>query len=114
MQVGENHNNTKESSEYLKSLTQQAVILQKAINQIYSNTPGACIPPPKVCTVWMLCEHTQMHAFLVVTVCFSLVFHTEPSHNTPAAQPDMWNHSHPPQVITETDTGSKVATNVPV
>ncbi|XP_042286092.1 clustered mitochondria protein homolog isoform X1 [Thunnus maccoyii] len=46
-QVGENHDSTKESSEYLKSLTQQAVILQKAINQIYSNTPSACIPPPK-------------------------------------------------------------------
>ncbi|XP_042355264.1 clustered mitochondria protein homolog [Plectropomus leopardus] len=46
-QVGENHGRTKESSEYLQSLTQQAVILQKAINQIYSNTPSACIPPPK-------------------------------------------------------------------
>lgn len=51
MQVGENHDSTKESSEYLKSLTQQAVILQKAINHIYSNTPSACIPPPKVCTI---------------------------------------------------------------
>uniref|UniRef100_A0A3Q1FEA3 Clustered mitochondria protein homolog n=1 Tax=Acanthochromis polyacanthus TaxID=80966 RepID=A0A3Q1FEA3_9TELE len=49
-QVGENHNNTRESSEYLKSLTQQAVILQKAINHIYSNTPSACIPPPKFST----------------------------------------------------------------
>ncbi|XP_030602479.1 clustered mitochondria protein homolog isoform X2 [Archocentrus centrarchus] len=49
-QVGENHNNAKESLEYLKSLTQQAVILQKAINQIYSNTPSACIPPPKFST----------------------------------------------------------------
>ncbi|XP_035812469.2 clustered mitochondria protein homolog isoform X2 [Amphiprion ocellaris] len=49
-QVGENHDNTKESSEYLKSLTQQAVILQKAINHIYSNTPSACIPPPKFST----------------------------------------------------------------
>lgn len=49
--VGEDHDRTKESSEYLKSLTQQAVILQKAINLIYSNTPGACIPPPKVCTL---------------------------------------------------------------
>ncbi|XP_070839589.1 clustered mitochondria protein homolog [Chaetodon trifascialis] len=46
-QVGEDHDRTKESSEYLKSLTQQAVILQKAINLIYSNTPSACIPPPK-------------------------------------------------------------------
>uniref|UniRef100_UPI003AAB6D90 clustered mitochondria protein homolog n=1 Tax=Centroberyx gerrardi TaxID=166262 RepID=UPI003AAB6D90 len=49
-QVGENHDSTKESSEYLKSLTQQAVILQKAINHIYSNTPSACIPPPKFST----------------------------------------------------------------
>uniref|UniRef100_A0A671X2B0 Clustered mitochondria protein homolog n=1 Tax=Sparus aurata TaxID=8175 RepID=A0A671X2B0_SPAAU len=46
-QVGEDHDSTRESSEYLKSLTQQAVILQKAINHIYSNTPSACIPPPK-------------------------------------------------------------------
>uniref|UniRef100_A0A673BTG2 Clustered mitochondria (cluA/CLU1) homolog b n=1 Tax=Sphaeramia orbicularis TaxID=375764 RepID=A0A673BTG2_9TELE len=46
-QVGDSHDKTKESSEYLKSLTQQAVILQKVINQIYSNTPGACVPPPK-------------------------------------------------------------------
>ncbi|XP_034744989.1 clustered mitochondria protein homolog isoform X2 [Etheostoma cragini] len=50
IQTGENHDSTKESSEYLKSLTQQAVILQKAINHIYSNTPSACIPPPKFST----------------------------------------------------------------
>ncbi|KAM4620387.1 clustered mitochondria protein homolog [Polymixia lowei] len=49
-QVGENHDSTKESSEYLKSLTQQAVILQKALNHIYSNTASACIPPPKFST----------------------------------------------------------------
>ncbi|XP_049448798.1 clustered mitochondria protein homolog [Epinephelus fuscoguttatus] len=49
-QVGENHGSVKESSEYLQSLTQQAVILQKAINHIYSNTPSACIPPPKFST----------------------------------------------------------------
>ncbi|XP_044079217.1 clustered mitochondria protein homolog isoform X2 [Siniperca chuatsi] len=49
-QVGEDHDSTKESSEYLKSLTQQAVILQKAINHIYSNTPTTCIPPPKFST----------------------------------------------------------------
>ncbi|XP_035033613.1 clustered mitochondria protein homolog isoform X1 [Hippoglossus stenolepis] len=46
-QVGENHDSTKESSEYLKSLTQQAVVLQKAINHFYSDTPGACVPPLK-------------------------------------------------------------------
>ncbi|XP_028277926.1 clustered mitochondria protein homolog [Parambassis ranga] len=49
-QVGENHDNTQKSSEYLKKLTQQAVILQKALNHIYSNTPSACIPPPKFST----------------------------------------------------------------
>ncbi|XP_034062393.1 clustered mitochondria protein homolog isoform X4 [Gymnodraco acuticeps] len=49
-QVGENHDSTKESSDYLKTLTQQAVVLQKAINHIYSNTPSACIQPPKFAT----------------------------------------------------------------
>ncbi|KAM9332839.1 clustered mitochondria protein homolog [Pholidichthys leucotaenia] len=49
-QVGETHSDTKESSEYLKSLTQQAVSLQKAINVIYSNTTSACVPPPKFST----------------------------------------------------------------
>uniref|UniRef100_A0A667ZKA8 Clustered mitochondria homolog n=1 Tax=Myripristis murdjan TaxID=586833 RepID=A0A667ZKA8_9TELE len=49
-QAGEDHDRTKESSEYLKSLTHQAVILQKAINHIYSNTPSACTPPPKFST----------------------------------------------------------------
>ncbi|XP_074529061.1 clustered mitochondria protein homolog [Halichoeres trimaculatus] len=49
-QIKEDHENIKESSEYLKSLTQQAVILQKAINSIYSKTPSACIPPPKFST----------------------------------------------------------------
>ncbi|XP_026227839.1 clustered mitochondria protein homolog [Anabas testudineus] len=49
-QVGVNHTSTRESSDYLKSLTQQAVILQKAINHIYSNTPSASIPPPKFST----------------------------------------------------------------
>ncbi|TKS65350.1 Clustered mitochondria protein -like protein [Collichthys lucidus] len=50
VKVGEDHDSTKESSDYLKSLTQQAVILQKAINQLYSNTHSTCIPPPKFST----------------------------------------------------------------
>ncbi|XP_029957381.1 clustered mitochondria protein homolog [Salarias fasciatus] len=49
-QVGEKHSNTAESSEYLKRLTEQAVTLQKALRHIYSNTPGACISPPKFST----------------------------------------------------------------
>uniref|UniRef100_A0A665TT55 Clustered mitochondria (cluA/CLU1) homolog b n=1 Tax=Echeneis naucrates TaxID=173247 RepID=A0A665TT55_ECHNA len=62
-QVGENHDSTKESSEYLRSLTQQAVVLQKAINHIYSNAPSACIPPPKVCTVCLV--HCTKHFWLL-------------------------------------------------
>ncbi|KAM3601450.1 uncharacterized protein V6R79_013123 [Siganus canaliculatus] len=49
-QLGKDHDCTKESSEYLKRLTQQAVILQKTINLIYSDTPSACIPSPKFST----------------------------------------------------------------
>ncbi|XP_078122335.1 clustered mitochondria protein homolog [Sander vitreus] len=60
-QVGEKHDSTKESSEYLKSLTQQAVILQKAINHIYSNTPSACIPPPKFSTPSLLTILQQLN-----------------------------------------------------
>lgn len=51
LKVGEDHESTKESSEYLESLTQQAVVLQKAINRIYSDTSSVFTPPPKVCTV---------------------------------------------------------------
>ncbi|XP_015229398.1 PREDICTED: clustered mitochondria protein homolog [Cyprinodon variegatus] len=46
-QVGEDSERTKESSEYLKRLTQQAVILQKAINHITSGKQSACVPPPR-------------------------------------------------------------------
>ncbi|XP_076025104.1 clustered mitochondria protein homolog [Genypterus blacodes] len=60
-QVGESDASTKESSEYLKSLTQQAVILQKAINQIYSNTPSACVPPPKFPTPSLLTILQQLN-----------------------------------------------------
>ncbi|XP_055004235.1 clustered mitochondria protein homolog [Boleophthalmus pectinirostris] len=47
-QVGEDHDRTRESKNYLKTLTQQAVNLQKALNQIYCETPCACITPPKL------------------------------------------------------------------
>uniref|UniRef100_A0A7N9AWC6 Clustered mitochondria protein homolog n=1 Tax=Mastacembelus armatus TaxID=205130 RepID=A0A7N9AWC6_9TELE len=60
-QVGVNHDRTKESSEYLQRLTQQAVMLQKAINHIYSNTPGASIPPPKFSTPNLLTILQQLN-----------------------------------------------------
>ncbi|XP_028857470.1 clustered mitochondria protein homolog isoform X3 [Denticeps clupeoides] len=48
-QVGESHEKTKESSEYLKHLTQQAVALQRTMNEIYKNGSSASIMPLKVC-----------------------------------------------------------------
>lgn len=46
--VGEIHEKTKESSEYLKYLTQQAVALQRTMNEIYKNGSNASIMPLKV------------------------------------------------------------------
>lgn len=46
--MGETHEKTKESSEYLKFLTQQAVALQRTMNEIYKNGSHASIMPLKV------------------------------------------------------------------
>ncbi|XP_066552152.1 clustered mitochondria protein homolog isoform X2 [Amia ocellicauda] len=46
-QVGEAHEKTRESSEYLKYLTQQAVALQRTMNEIYKNGSNASIVPLK-------------------------------------------------------------------
>uniref|UniRef100_A0A671XS84 Clustered mitochondria protein homolog n=1 Tax=Sparus aurata TaxID=8175 RepID=A0A671XS84_SPAAU len=46
-QMGEGHEKTKESSEYLKYLTQQAVALQRTMNEIYKNGSNASIMPLK-------------------------------------------------------------------
>ncbi|KAM3875523.1 clustered mitochondria protein homolog [Diretmus argenteus] len=46
-QVGEAHEKTRESSEYLKYLTQQAVTLQRTMNEIYKNGSNASIMPLK-------------------------------------------------------------------
>ncbi|XP_035612839.1 clustered mitochondria protein homolog isoform X2 [Oncorhynchus keta] len=46
-QLGEAHEKTKESSEYLKYLTQQAVALQRTMNEIYKNGSNASIMPLK-------------------------------------------------------------------
>lgn len=50
-QMGEAHEKTKESSEYLKYLTQQAVALQRTMNEIYKNGSNASIMPLKVTTL---------------------------------------------------------------
>lgn len=46
--MGEAHEKTKESSDYLKYLTQQAVALQRTMNEIYKNGSNASIMPLKV------------------------------------------------------------------
>ncbi|KAG1650869.1 Clustered mitochondria [Nymphon striatum] len=52
-QLGEEHEKTKESSECLKHLTQQAVALQKKMNEIYKGTTGASLPPIQIQTLSM-------------------------------------------------------------
>ncbi|XP_054167940.1 clustered mitochondria protein homolog [Oppia nitens] len=47
-QLGEEHEKTKESSECLRHLTQQAVVLQKKMNEIYKGNSAAVIPPIQI------------------------------------------------------------------
>uniref|UniRef100_A0A6M2E259 Putative translation initiation factor eif3 subunit n=1 Tax=Xenopsylla cheopis TaxID=163159 RepID=A0A6M2E259_XENCH len=49
-QLGENHDKTKESSDCLRHLTQQAVVLQKKMNDLYTGKPGsgAGLPPVQI------------------------------------------------------------------
>ena len=54
-QMGEAHEKTKESSEYLKYLTQQAVALQRTMNEIYKNGSNASIMPLKVTALSLKC-----------------------------------------------------------
>lgn len=59
--MGEAHEKTKESSEYLKYLTQQAVALQRTMNEIYKNGSNASIMPLKVTA---LSQHTSCICFI--------------------------------------------------
>ncbi|XP_050028808.1 clustered mitochondria protein homolog isoform X1 [Dermacentor andersoni] len=47
-QLGEEHDKTRESSECLRHLTQQAVVLQKKINDIYKKNTTAALPPIQI------------------------------------------------------------------
>ncbi|XP_035227137.1 clustered mitochondria protein homolog isoform X1 [Stegodyphus dumicola] len=47
-QLGEDHDKTKESSECLRHLTQQAVVLQKKMNEIYKGNSSAILPPIQI------------------------------------------------------------------
>ncbi|XP_072496081.1 clustered mitochondria protein homolog isoform X5 [Notamacropus eugenii] len=60
-QLGENHEKTKESSDYLKCLTQQAVALQRTMNEIYRNGSSANIVPLKVTAPSMASVLEQLH-----------------------------------------------------
>ncbi|XP_058803324.1 clustered mitochondria protein homolog isoform X2 [Phymastichus coffea] len=47
-QLGEDHEKTKESSDCLRHLTQQAVVLQKKMNEIYTGKTGVSLPPIQI------------------------------------------------------------------
>ncbi|RWS13928.1 hypothetical protein B4U79_14102 [Dinothrombium tinctorium] len=49
-QLGEEHEKTKESSECLRHLTQQAVVLQKKMNELYKGNASTIIPPIQIQT----------------------------------------------------------------
>lgn len=46
--LGENHEKTKESSDCLRHLTNQAVVLQKKMNEIYHGNKNTIIPPIQI------------------------------------------------------------------
>merc|ERR1711894_795335 len=47
-QLGEDHDKTKESGECLRHLTQQAVVLQKKMNDIYQGKTKSGLPPIQI------------------------------------------------------------------
>merc|ERR1712108_93672 len=47
-QLGDEHDKTKESGECLKHLTQQAVVLQKKMNDLYQGKTKAGLPPIQI------------------------------------------------------------------
>ena len=46
--MGDDHDKTREASECLKHLTQQAVVLQKKMNEIYTGKSKATLPPIQI------------------------------------------------------------------
>lgn len=79
--MGEAHEKTKESSEYLKYLTQQAVALQRTMNEIYKNGSNASIMPLKVTTRFVcFCASVLSKTFSTDVLYSVLVFQfTAPS-----------------------------------
>jgi hypothetical protein len=47
-QLGEEHEKTRESSDCLRHLTQQAVVLQKKMNEIYTGKTSVSLPPIQI------------------------------------------------------------------
>lgn len=47
-QLGEDHEKTRESSDCLRHLTQQAVVLQKKMNEIYTGKTSVSLPPIQI------------------------------------------------------------------
>ena len=114
-QVGDSHGRARESSEYLESLTQQAVTLQRAINHIYSSVSSTCLAPlkvfaPKTHKSARLHSNASPTSLDITDICmlaslinslfslFSLVFHSQPPCDSPTAQPCLWDHPGSTQV----------------
>lgn len=71
-ELGANHEKTKESSECLRHLTNQAVVLQKKMNEIYKGNLNTFIPPiqiqpPSISSVMELLNVINGILFLHIT-----------------------------------------------
>lgn len=109
--MGEAHEKTKESSEYLKYLTQQAVALQRTMNEIYKNGSNASIMPLKVNVpshfvflcfqlIMSKCSVLMAFFFFVPPPPDFLVHCTQHGHHPGPAQHHQWHHLYTSQVDT--------------
>lgn len=107
--MGEAHEKTKESSEYLKYLTQQAVALQRTMNEIYKNGSNASIMPLKVkvlshfisvCASFMSRTFSTDGFFLFLPLSGFLVHCPQHGHYPGPAQHHQWHHLYTSQVDT--------------
>lgn len=104
--MGETHEKTRESSEYLKYLTQQAVALQRTMNEIYKNGSNASIMPLKVTSSRrsLLTRRCRVSQLAVMLIAF--FFFLFPS-SLLQAWPVSWNSSTSSMASSSSHSGNR-------
>lgn len=103
--MGETHEKTKESSEYLKYLTQQAVALQRTMNEIYKNGSNASIMPLKVTSSRRSVCHVSQLAVMLIANFFHFFFPFPSS--LLQAWPVSWNSSTSSMASSSSHSGNR-------